>query len=248
MFDNLYYVGLQSIASFVITTNQGLILVDPTFDYTAPLVLDSIKKLGFNPRDIKYMLISHGHADHSSGAKLAKDATGAMAVMAEGDCGMYEDPKAPYAKIPREVVAKTGDSVTLGDTTIRFCLTPGHTPGCLTMQFFVYDNGKPYKALIPGGLGFPNDIDKLKLYAKSVETAQSISDVRVRLPDHTFMYNFWERAQKLQARNPTTDPNPFVDSHEVIVNWWGTLHNGVLANVFFLGKQPQSKPASGGKE
>jgi metallo-beta-lactamase class B len=240
IFDNVYYVGLQSVGSFLITTSQGLILIDPTYDYTADLILDSVKKLGFNPRDIKYVLVTHGHADHASGNKVVKDATGARFVMAAGDWEMYEDPKAFYPKIPREVVAKTGDSVTLGDTVIRFYVTPGHTPGCLSMEFTVFDNGKPYKALAPGGLGVPNGIENLKLYVQSVATMRGIPDVQVLLPDHPFMSDMWETAQKLQARK-AGDAHPFVDSRQHIVEWFDTLENAVRAKMFFDEKQTESK-------
>ena len=77
IFDNVYYVGLQSVSSYLITTNQGLILIDPTYDYTADLVLDSIRELGFDPVEIEYLLITHGHGDHASGAKVIQEATGA---------------------------------------------------------------------------------------------------------------------------------------------------------------------------
>jgi metallo-beta-lactamase class B len=247
IFDNVYYVGLQSVGSFLITTSQGLILIDPTYDYTADLILNSVKKLGFNPRDIKYVLVTHGHADHASGTRMIKDATGARIVMAEGDWEMYEDPRTLYPKTPREVVAKTGDSVTLGDTVIRFYVTPGHTPGCLSMEFTVYDNGKPYKALSPGGLGVPNGVENLKLYVQSVGTMRNIPDVQVLLPDHPFMFDLWQRAQTLRART-SGDTNPFVESREDILEWFDTLRNAVLAKMFFDEKQKELKVKGGGQK
>ena len=65
IFDNVYYVGLQSVSSYLITTSQGLILIDPTYDYTAELVLDSVRAVGFDPGQIEYLLITHGHGDHA---------------------------------------------------------------------------------------------------------------------------------------------------------------------------------------
>src|SRR4249919_3915882 len=65
--DNVSYVGLETVASYLIPTNDGLILVDATYADTADLVIDNVRKLGQDPAKIKYVLITHGHADHFGG-------------------------------------------------------------------------------------------------------------------------------------------------------------------------------------
>src|SRR5262249_1892353 len=80
IFDNVSYVGLKEYGSYLITTSQGLILIDATFDHTAPLILDNIRTLGFDPKNVKYLLITHAHGDHADGTKVIKDATGARVV------------------------------------------------------------------------------------------------------------------------------------------------------------------------
>ena len=248
IFDNVYYVGLQSVSSYLITTSQGLILIDPTYDYTAELVLDSVRAVGFDPGQIEYLLITHGHGDHASGAKVIQEATGARVVMAEGDWEIYENPGGPgnaeYAKIPRDMVAEDGSSVTLGDTTIRLFVTPGHTPGCLSMEYTVFDGGRSYKALTLGGLGLPTGNGKIRQYLQSVARMQELAGVRVRLPDHPFMGDTWERAEKLAARK-STDPHPFVSSRETTLEWFDTLRHAAMAKQLFDDKQAEQKARRG---
>lgn len=242
IFDNLYYVGLQSVAAYLITTSGGLILIDPTYHHTADLVLENVENLGFDPKDIKYVLVSHGHRDHASGAKLIKDATGARVVMAEGDWEIYHnpDPTADYPQISRDIVAQDGSAIELGDTVIRLLVTPGHTPGCLTMEYTVFDQGKSYKALTPGGLGLPVGDEKIQLYLQSVKRMRERDSVQVLLPDHPFMGDTWKRAEKLRTRG-AGDPHPFVDSRLATLEWFDTLYNAMLAKQLFDEKQAQSK-------
>ena len=248
IFDNVYYVGLQSVSSYLITTSQGLILIDPTYYHTAELVLKSVRALGLDPGDIEYLLISHGHGDHASGAKLVQEATGARVVMAEGDWEIYQNPSGPglsdYPKIARDIVAEDGSSVTLGDTTIRLFVTPGHTPGCLSMEYTVFDGGKSYTALSLGGLGLPTGNEKIRNYLQSVARMQERAGVRVLLPDHPFMGDTWERAKKLAARQPA-DPHPFVTSRQETLEWFDTLRSAMLAKQLFDDKQAEQKAMRG---
>jgi hypothetical protein len=115
------------------------------------------------------------------------------------------------------------------------------------MEFTVYDNGKPYKALSPGGLGVPNGVENLKLYVQSVATMRNIPDVQVLLPDHPFMFDLWQRAQKLRTRT-SGDINPFVESREDVAEWFDTLRNAVLAKMFFDEKQKELKVKAGRKK
>ena len=244
IFDNVYYVGLQSVSSYLITTNQGLILIDPTYDYTADLVLDSIRELGFDPIEIKYLLITHGHGDHASGAKVIQEATGARVVMAEGDWNIYESPSSPgnneYSRIARDIVAKNGSAITLGDTTIRLFVTPGHTSGCLSMEYTVFDGEKSYKALTLGGIGLPTGKEKMRKYLNSVARMQELSGVQVLLPDHPFMGDIWNKAERLELRGPT-DPHPFISSREVIIEWFNALRHAAMAKQLFDDMQAKQK-------
>ena len=249
IFDNLYYVGLQSVGSFLITTSQGLILIDPTYHHTAELVLASVRKLGFNPTDIEYVLVTHGHRDHAGGAQLIRDATGARIVMAKGDWEIYQNPEpaADYPIIPLDMVAEDNSLIELGDTTVRLLVTPGHTPGCLTMEYTVFDQGKPYRALSPGGLGLPSGDEKIGLYLESVRRMREVAGVQVLLPNHPFMGATWERAKKLASRT-ASDPHPFVESRPDILSWFDTLYNAMLSKQFFDQRQLESRAKRGSRQ
>ena len=185
------------MARTLLTTSQGLILIDATYEHTAPVILDNIRTAGFDPKNVKYLLITHGHGDHAGGTKVIKDATGARVMMAAGDWDMYLAPgrgrggaaAGGGGKVPRDMVAKDGDSLTLGDTTIKFYVTPGHTPGCLSMEYTVFDGGKPYKALTLGGSGLPG-VEDLATYTQSHQRMRALPDVQVMLSDHPYMADF----------------------------------------------------------
>jgi hypothetical protein len=147
IFDNVYYVGPQSASTYIIKTDQGLILIDPTFDYFVDSIVDNIRAIGLNPKDVKYILISHGHWDHTAGVAGMQKATGAKVGMAAGDWDIYEtpDPNHTFERIPRDLVMKEGDVIELGNTTVQLYVTPGHTPGCLTMVYTVYDHQEIYR-------------------------------------------------------------------------------------------------------
>src|SRR5688572_19052771 len=77
MIDNIYYVGASGVTAFLITTPSGHIVTDGGFAETAPIILENIRKLGFNPRDVRYLLNSHAHYDHAGGLAALKRTTGA---------------------------------------------------------------------------------------------------------------------------------------------------------------------------
>jgi len=224
IFDNLYYVGPQSASTYLIKTDKGLILIDPTYDYTAETVLGNIRKLGFNPTDIKYILVTHGHWDHTAGLKAIQKASDARVGMAAGDWDVYEHPPAahPYEMISRDLVYKEGDVLTLGNTTVHLHVTPGHTPGCLSMEYTVYDHGKPYEALTLGGTGFNFPAEWTKPYIKSMKRMRALPNIRVLLPDHPQVNDVLELGDKLKLRKPG-EPNPFVQSRKDVLAWFDSV-------------------------
>jgi metallo-beta-lactamase class B len=224
IFDNLYYVGPLSASTYILKTDQGLILIDPTYDYTAPMVLDNIRAVGLNPKDVKYILITHGHWDHTAGIAAIQQATGAKVGMAAGDWGVYEtpNPQHKFPVVPRDLVFKDGDVVELGNTTVKLFVTPGHTPGCLTMVYTVYDHGKPYQAMTLGGTGFNFPESYTKTYIASMKRMREIPDIRVLLPDHPQINDVLELETKLQLRQPG-EPHPYVQSREEVLAWFDSV-------------------------
>src|SRR5215469_4634231 len=141
---NLYYVGTESLAAFLIVTPQGNILINSTYERTLPVVRDSIQKLGFKFADTKILLGSHAHADHMEADAMVKELTGAKLMVMAEDIPALE--KITPGGKPHTVdrVLHDGDTVTLGGTTLVAHLTPGHTRGCTTWTLKVTEGGRTY--------------------------------------------------------------------------------------------------------
>jgi metallo-beta-lactamase class B len=132
VFDNAYYLGMTEYSVWAITTSQGIILVDAIYDYSiADEVTEGLKKVGLDPAQIKYVIVSHGHLDHAGGAKYLQDTYGAKLIMSAADYDLL-DQQNPSWKPKRDMVATDGMQLTLGDTTLTLYLTPGHTLGTIS--------------------------------------------------------------------------------------------------------------------
>jgi metallo-beta-lactamase class B len=213
---NIYYVGTVSLASFLIVTPQGNILVNSTYERNVPVIQKSVEQLGFKFSDIKILLGSHAHGDHMEGDALVKQLTGAQ-VMA-----MAEDVPALQAMMPGgkpHPVDKTlhdGDQVTLGGTTLVAHLTPGHTRGDTTWTLKAQDAGKSYDVVIIGSLGVnpgiklvnnAADPQIVEEFTRAFQVSRSLP-CDVPLGSHPGMYNMKEKYAKLKAggANPYIDP------------------------------------------
>jgi metallo-beta-lactamase class B len=155
---NIYYVGGVNIASYLITTPQGHILMDTGMPRMAKTVLANVEKLGFKPNEIRLMISSHAHVDHIGGHAEVKKATGAQVIASAEDAKALEAGRDlspveydgwPAVRVDR--IIKDGETVTLGAVTLRAVLTPGHTPGATTWVTTVQDGGRSYNVVFPGG-------------------------------------------------------------------------------------------------
>jgi metallo-beta-lactamase class B len=158
---NLYYVGSRGLASYLVTTPQGHILINSDLEENVPMIRDSVEKLGFKYTDIRILLISHAHWDHDAGSALIKKQTGARYMVMAGDVPVVESggrkdfhyggDKAtlyPPAKVDR--VLRDGSRVELGGAVLVAKLTAGHTKGCTTWTMTVKEGEKSYQAVIVG--------------------------------------------------------------------------------------------------
>src|SRR5215813_10326615 len=161
---NLYYVGSKGLASYLITTPKGHILINSDLEASVPLLQDSIAKLGFKITDVKVLLISHAHWDHDAGSAAIKKLSGASYMVMDADVPVVESggktdfqysskPEWLYPPTKVDRVLHDGNEVKLGGTTLVAHLTPGHTKGCTTWTMKVTDGGKQLDAVI---IGSPN--------------------------------------------------------------------------------------------
>lgn len=225
--DNVYYVGTGGLASYLITSPQGHILIDTVMPESTSQIRAGIEKLGFKVTDIKYLLNTHGHIDHTGGLAEMKQASGAQLVAGEADKPLLEGGYYPGARentslnFPPVKVDRTvreGDTVVLGDIKMTARETPGHSPGCTSWEFQVKDGDAVRTALIfcsgtvalnrlVGNPTYPGIIDD---YRKTFARAKDIK-VDVLLAPHPEMYKMPEKRAKLAdgAPNPFVAPGEF---------------------------------------
>src|SRR6202050_2578340 len=158
---NMYFVGTESLGSFLLVTPEGNILIDSTFERNVPVIRKSVEDLGFKFSDTKILLGSHAHGDHQEGDAMVKELTGAkVMVMAEdGPALAHMTPGGKAHPIDRVLV--DGDTVTLGGMTLVAHLTPGHTHGDTTWSLKVQESGKSYDVVIIGSMGFNGTVEQL---------------------------------------------------------------------------------------
>jgi len=221
--DNLFYVGSRGLSSYLITTSDGHILINSSFERTVPLIRASIEKLGFKITEIKIILSSHAHGDHVEGTGLMQELTGAKVFVMQGDdpvmrAGgegqyLYKDRWKP-CRVDR--VLKDGDEVTLGGATLVAHLTPGHTRGCTTWTMTARDHGKPLRVVIIGspnvnsGYQLVNNRDYPEIsddFARTFKILKSLP-CDIFLGAHGSYYGMEAKYARLQ-KNPNT--NPFID-------------------------------------
>ncbi len=161
---NLYYIGSKGLASYLLTTPQGNILINSDLEANVPMLKASIEKLGFKFSDTKILLISHAHFDHDAGSATIKKLTGAKYMMMDADVPVVESggktdfqygnrPEFLYQPTKVDRVLHDGDEVRLGETVLVAHFTPGHTKGCTTWTMTLTEEGKTYNVVIVGGPG-----------------------------------------------------------------------------------------------
>jgi metallo-beta-lactamase class B len=158
---NVYHVGSRDLASYLITTSEGHILINSGFDRTVPLIQKAVESLGFKMTDVKILLASHAHSDHVAGLARLQKLTGARVytmrgddqVIASGGKGQYLYGADRWDPCKVDRVLKDHDEVKLGGVTLIARLTPGHTRGCTTWTWQVEDGGKRYDVVV---IGSPN--------------------------------------------------------------------------------------------
>ncbi len=228
VFDNLYYVGPGSVSVWLIPTTDGLILIDSAQEPLVDHVIDSIRKVGFDPKNIKYILLTHGHLDHFGGAGKIQALSGARVATLEEDWKLieatYQNPgrgnQDRGVALKRDMVLREGQTLTLGNTSLKVYKLPGHTPGSASFAFTVYDNGRPHKAFVFGGPGQRNGVEGGTEFLTSIRRLKrEFADVEVPIHVHSYLNTYpypsggavFEPAMKLAQRKPG-EPHPFVDN------------------------------------
>jgi len=224
IFDNLYWVGTKVHSSWAIKTSQGIILIDTLYNYAAePEIVEGLKKLGLDPATVKYVIVTHGHGDHDEGARLLQDKFGTHVIMGGPDWDSITKANNMPGGVPkRDMVATDGQKLTLGDETVTIYLTPGHTPGTLSMIFPVKDNGKTLVVAYSGGtaFNFPRDPAHFDTYiasAKKFQAAAKAAGATILLSNHSEFDQAWIRGR--MARKPG-EASPFAVGADAVQRYF----------------------------
>lgn len=224
-FDNVYYVGICWVSAWLITSPTGHVLIDTLYGpFTAPM-LDNIRQLGFDPQDIRQVVITHGHFDHAGGAATLKAALpqARFAMTSEGwreaAESAAESATRPnrWTMIDKDIVLSDGQVLQVGDIRLQAFETPGHTMGTASFAFGAFDGGRRHRAFTVGGLGL-NAIkgpDQVEAFIASLTRIRTLTQdakdpVTTHLTTHAFSNGLTETKELLKTRKPA-DPHPLVD-------------------------------------
>src|SRR5262249_20374483 len=158
--DNLYFLGTKIHNSWALVGSDGIIVLEALFDYAAPdEVIGGMQKLRLDSTKVKYVLLSHAHADHDGGTKYLQDKLPNARIVYGGRDwdAVDKSPNHAGGKPKHDVVATDGMKFTVGDASLLVVTMPGHTPGTLSYLFEVKDNGKPLRIAYVGGTAIPFD-------------------------------------------------------------------------------------------
>jgi metallo-beta-lactamase class B len=223
---SVYYVGSKDLASYLITTSQGHILINSNLTSSVPLIRKNVEALGFHFSDVKILLISHAHWDHAAGSAAIKRLTGAKYMVMDADVPVVESggkadfqygseaaSQFPVTKVDR--VLHDGDEVKLGGVVLVAHKTPGHTKGCTTWTMKVREDSKSYNVVI---VGSPNVNTGYKLvgnaaYPTIAQDYELTFQTLKSLPCDVFLgaHGLYFGMEAKFARMKPGEANPFVD-------------------------------------
>ena len=229
VFDNLYYLGQSEYSAWAVNTSAGIIVIDTLFDYSVEdEIVNGLTKLGLDPKNIKYVIVSHAHSDHAGGAKLLQDRFGAHVLMSAADWDLTARNTQSWPKPKHDMVVTDGQKLTLGDTTLTMYLTPGHTPGTISTIIPVKDNGRPHVVAEWGGTGFNFTVSPDKprsywyeTYAKSSDHFRDVvkkAGADVLIANHPEQDGAKAKLAALATRKAGA-PNPYVIGNDSVTGY-----------------------------
>jgi metallo-beta-lactamase class B len=245
--DDLYFLGTQWSSAWALKTSAGLVIIDAldNADEAKEYIEDGLRKLKLDPADIKYVIVSHAHGDHYGGAAYLKEKFNPRIVMSEIDWKAFEDPKFDPKRIPlfgpppkRDMAVNDGDTITLGDTTLKLYVIPGHTLGTLATLFTVHDHGEAHRAVAWGGTAynFGPLPDRLQIYADTTTKYHDIlkqENADIVLSNHVIFDAAIAKMAALQTRKPD-EPNPFVVGNDSVQRFLTVLGECALATKAYV--------------
>ena len=224
VFDNLYYVGEKEYSAWAVTTPDGIIVIDTIFEYSVDSqIAGGLRSFGLDPGSIKYAIVSHGHRDHSGGARYLQDSFKTRVLLSAADWDMLAANTRDPVKPARDLVVTDGQALTLGGTTLRMYITPGHTPGTVSTIVPVSDGSAKHVAAYWGGTAFNFGPNKERL-DQYVASARRFADIArkagadVLLSNHTIFDGSKTKLPALATRKPG-DRHPYVIGTDSVLRY-----------------------------
>ena len=249
VFDNLYFVGGKVHSAWALTTREGIILLDTIYPYNSEeLIIGGMKKVGLDPKNIKYVLISHAHQDHIGGAEMIQRRYGSRVVMSEPDWALVEKlPNRFKTMAPkRDVVATDGMKLTLGESTVNIWFTPGHTDGTISFTFQVLDRGRPVNVVYSGGTALVYEWDQREWSIKNLQTyiesqrhlaaKAKEAGATVLLSNHSEFDEAWKKNLMLAGRGD--GPHPYEIGAGQVQRYFRVTENCARATQLKLEQLP----------
>jgi metallo-beta-lactamase class B len=245
VFDNLYWLGTRQHSSWALQTNAGIFLIDTNFAWaTEPEIIEGMAKVGLNPRDIKYVIISHAHGDHDQGAAELQARYGAKVVMGVPDWeATLKRPETAAGGVPKRDVAvgPEGMKLTLGDTEVQIVSTPGHTPGTLSFLFPVKDQGRSVMVAYSGGTltgAFGTDGARWDEYIASQRRIAKVAadaGATVILSNHSEYDGAYTKARLVTAPRQAGETHPFVVGADGVQRYFTVMAECATASKLRVG-------------
>jgi len=233
IFDNFYWLGTRQHSSWALRTTEGLIILDTNFAWaTEPEIIDGLTTLGLDPKQIKYVVISHAHGDHDQGAAELQKRFGAKVVMGAPDWdATVQRPATAAGGVPtRDIsVAPEGMKLTLGDTTINIVFTPGHSPGTISYVFPVKDQGRTVMVAYSGGTltgAFGTNAARWDEYIdsqKRIAKAAADAGATVILSNHSEYDNAYTKARLIAAKREVGENHPFIVGADAVQRYFTVM-------------------------
>ena len=251
--DELYFLGSKWSTAWAIKTSDGIIIVDSMDNAKEgeDYIEGGLRKLGLNPADIKYVVVSHAHGDHYGGAAYLKEKFNPRVVMSEIDwIALDVAQKDPlfgtrlnplFSKPPkRDMAVNDGDAITLGGTTLKLYVIPGHTLGTLATVFTVHDKGEAHRAVAWGGTAynFGPLPDRLQLYSDTTVKYRDIlkkENADIFLSNHVGFDDSIRKMATLKERK-AGEPNPYVVGQDAVQRFLTILGECALATKASIGE------------
>jgi metallo-beta-lactamase class B len=232
IFDNLYYIGFNDIGAWAITTSQGIIVIDSlnTPDEAEKILIPGMEKAGLDPKQIKYVVIGHGHFDHFGGTPYLQRTYKPRVLMSGADWDFIAASPQRNRELPmRDVAVTDGQTLTLGDTTLTMMITPGHTPGSIAILIPVKDGGKQYMAFMPSGGFAAPDRQSLVALERALDAAKK-QKAAALLSGHPGIYGDTLAAMETRRKNPGA-PNPFIYGDARFARYLDIAHECTVARL-----------------